>query len=157
MSESWRLWAACKGKYFEADLTFDHPLSAAAKRFVKDYCDVCPVREECLDFALEFENTASRTGVYGGLTAKYRRRLEKDGRRVCSECREEFIPPAKTVWRCWDCRSPQRVTGPGPVSVHGTRAGAAQHWRRGEKPCGPCSAARSAYDRAWAANRRGAA
>ena len=42
------------------------------------YCAVCPVREECLDFALE---TNQEHGIWGGLTVKARKN-ERKRRRV---------------------------------------------------------------------------
>lgn len=41
-------------------------------------CDECPVREQCLDHALELEDGCSythRSGIWGGLTARQRAAL----------------------------------------------------------------------------------
>lgn len=43
-----------------------------AHRYVRQMCKACPVRVECLTFALE---NRERFGVFGGLTVKERQRL----------------------------------------------------------------------------------
>lgn len=51
----------------------------AAKRLC---WDVCPVREECLEWALEFEsapnNSSAVFGIFGGLVPSERKRLIKE-------------------------------------------------------------------------------
>lgn len=44
----------------------------------KRVCDLCPVREECLDYALDQKE---RYGMWGGLTPIERRRIERKERR----------------------------------------------------------------------------
>lgn len=72
---SWRLHAACIG--VDPDLFFTN--SAAAKREAKGICYGCPVRRDCLEFAMRVEqpepdeapetNLKRRNGIYGGYTA----------------------------------------------------------------------------------------
>jgi len=60
--------AACRG----IDLDVFFPVSDAKAGEAKAVCATCPVREECLEFAL---NTRPADGVWGGLTAIERHRL----------------------------------------------------------------------------------
>lgn len=53
----------------------------ASPREAKAVCSLCPVRSECLDYALEHENSAHQHGVWGGLSPKERRRLHREQRR----------------------------------------------------------------------------
>ena len=48
---------------------------ASAYTYAKRICQVCPVRAECLDFAMDTEYKHYRFGVWGGLTAKERHQL----------------------------------------------------------------------------------
>ncbi|BDZ40794.1 hypothetical protein GCM10025865_00930 [Paraoerskovia sediminicola] len=49
-------------------------------------------------------------------------------------------------------REPRRPAG--PVTKHGTRAGAEAHRRRGERACHECAVAKRAYDRAWLKSKK---
>jgi WhiB family redox-sensing transcriptional regulator len=76
MSGTWRDQARCRG----IDPQVFHPaeddeVGAAA---AKEICEVCPVREPCLEFAI---STREKDGVWGGLTARERRRLIRQRRR----------------------------------------------------------------------------
>jgi WhiB family redox-sensing transcriptional regulator len=71
----WRHRAACVGH--DGNLFF--PLSSAeasdAERDqAKEVCGGCPVRESCLEWALEL---GIDDGIFGGLTARERRTLER--------------------------------------------------------------------------------
>ena len=50
--------------------------TGSAKEARERFCDTCPVRELCLQMALENNDGY---GVFGGLTPKQRRRLALDG------------------------------------------------------------------------------
>jgi WhiB family redox-sensing transcriptional regulator len=60
--------AACR----DADTDVFFPVSESMAGEAKAICAVCPVREECLEFALQ---TRPGDGVWGGLTATERHRL----------------------------------------------------------------------------------
>jgi WhiB family redox-sensing transcriptional regulator len=60
--------AACR----DADTTVFFPVSDAASETAKSICAQCPVREECLEFAVA---TRQPDGVWGGLTPIERHRL----------------------------------------------------------------------------------
>jgi WhiB family redox-sensing transcriptional regulator len=74
---SWRDQARCRG----VDPQVFHPAEeddlAAAE--AKAICDICPVREPCLEYAIE---SREKDGVWGGLTARERRRLIRQRRRT---------------------------------------------------------------------------
>lgn len=70
--EGWRDSAACAGS--DLDIFFpigeDEEVVAPAKAI----CAICPVREECLNYAL---TTNQPEGIWGGMTATERRRLRR--------------------------------------------------------------------------------
>lgn len=70
--EPWYGDAKCAS--YPAEVFFppgDVPSAAIAAKAI---CETCPVREECLSFALE---TAQVEGVWGGMDAGERRRLRR--------------------------------------------------------------------------------
>lgn len=67
---SWRLDAACR----TVDTTIFFPDSEEKSGPAVAICATCPVREECLEFALA---TRQDDGVWGGLTETERRRLRR--------------------------------------------------------------------------------
>ena len=66
----WKLDAACKD--LDTDLFF--PDSEANAGPALEVCASCPVRQQCLDFALL---TRQDDGVWGGHTESERRRLRR--------------------------------------------------------------------------------
>ena len=66
----WREDAACRG----ADVEIFFPPTDEAADQAKAICAACPVREECLEYALL---TRQDDGVWGGLTETERRRLRR--------------------------------------------------------------------------------
>ena len=44
-------------------------------RIAKDICDVCPVKKECLQFALD---TDEGEGIWGGTSERQRRRMRSE-------------------------------------------------------------------------------
>lgn len=69
-------------------------------------CAACPVAAECLQHALDLDIS---DGLYGGLTAKERRRLRPAGAHRCPDCDKPFDTPSSV--------------GPHRSRVHGYRAG----------------------------------
>ncbi|MFB6552691.1 WhiB family transcriptional regulator [Streptomyces sp. NPDC056405] len=98
---SWHTRGACHGMDVEdAEAVFfpgprDHEEIAEAK----ELCGWCPVRRECLDFALE---NALKEGVWGGLTEAERRPLHEnlhqrlDYRRVTAFCQGRDVHLTET-------------------------------------------------------------
>ncbi len=77
-AQQWKLRAACK------DIPVEVFFPPAGKEAVAlAICSECPVRKECLEFALDYEGPdRDRHGVFGGMTpedriAEYRRRYPK--------------------------------------------------------------------------------
>jgi WhiB family transcriptional regulator, redox-sensing transcriptional regulator len=64
----WVVFAACAD--IESDIYFS--TDPADERSALALCATCPVRDECLEYALD---ARERYGVWGGTTEKERRRL----------------------------------------------------------------------------------
>ena len=69
--EPWTARAACRG--VGADVFFTEP--GEATRPAKAVCAECPVREECLDYALR---NGERHGVWGGTSERERRWMRRE-------------------------------------------------------------------------------
>lgn len=79
----WRDRARCRG--MDTALFFPSGKGRHPRGFldeVKQCCQECPVREECLKFAM---NNELPYGIYGGLTAKERKELSKSFRNGLEE------------------------------------------------------------------------
>lgn len=83
--ENWREYAACRGRPEVADAFFprtygnERPEVQNAKRV----CRHCPVRRDCLAYALDRESRMGevhRHGIFGGLTPRERRELAEGKR-----------------------------------------------------------------------------
>ena len=68
-------WVA-DGLCAEVDSELFYPPANAAAHDAKSICARCPVRTECLTYALE---AGERWGVWGGMTPTERKRLMKKG------------------------------------------------------------------------------
>ncbi len=66
----WKSDAACR----TVDTSIFFPENEAAAAPALAVCARCPVREQCLDFALE---TRQHDGIWGGATETERRRLRR--------------------------------------------------------------------------------
>jgi WhiB family transcriptional regulator, redox-sensing transcriptional regulator len=73
--------AACR----EIDTDIFFPTSEAQADEAKAICAACPVREECLEYALEIR---PGDGVWGGLTATERHRLIRRRQKAARKSRE---------------------------------------------------------------------
>jgi WhiB family redox-sensing transcriptional regulator len=73
--------AACR----DVDTDIFFPVSESQADAAKAICAVCPVREECLEYAIE---TRPGDGVYGGLTASERHRLIRRRQKAARKQRE---------------------------------------------------------------------
>ncbi|WP_328921161.1 WhiB family transcriptional regulator [Streptomyces sp. NBC_00208] len=81
--ENWRMQAACRDE--DPDLFF--PIGSTGPALVqteeaKAVCDGCPVREPCLEWAMEH---GQDSGVWGGLGEAERRALKRRTRRRAQE------------------------------------------------------------------------
>lgn len=70
--EHWYEDAACSS--YPSEMFFPPNDAPAAVRAAKVVCASCPVREECLAFAMD---TVQTDGVWGGMDAGERRRLRR--------------------------------------------------------------------------------
>lgn len=68
----WKQRALC----MEVDPELFYPEKGSSTKSAKAMCQLCDVREDCLAYALEKQE---RFGVWGGLSDRERRRLEKRG------------------------------------------------------------------------------
>lgn len=77
MSGAWRDQARCRG----VDPQVFHPAEEdeAGSDAARAICELCPVVESCLEFAI---SAREKEGVWGGLTARERRRLMRHRRRT---------------------------------------------------------------------------
>lgn len=85
VAEGWQHQAACRGQdaaYFFAPSYFERRDQKNAREAVaKSFCARCPVRLECLEYALDAREPH---GVWGGLNEMERRRLLRERARAAS-------------------------------------------------------------------------
>lgn len=67
-------------------------------------CWRCPVRKECLEFALDNEVDDGEWGVWGGLTPFQRQQLKRERSRVfCPGCRSDAVSRTDRGETCLSC------------------------------------------------------
>jgi WhiB family redox-sensing transcriptional regulator len=66
-------WAA-EAKCLNADPDVFFPEKGGSTREAKRICSECPVRDECLEYALEEDE---RFGIWGGMSERERRKLKR--------------------------------------------------------------------------------
>ncbi len=108
---SWESHAACA----DLDSSIFFPVRGASNRKGKQVCGTCPVRTECLAFALE---SRQKYGIWGGLTGEERRaylRRTSDAerrarkRQELEEARETYGKPGHVdtcILRAWSKHPP---------------------------------------------------
>jgi WhiB family redox-sensing transcriptional regulator len=77
MNLSWRQRGACRG----LDPDIFYPLADEEAGEAKAVCAQCPVQKACLEFALD---TREAEGIWGGTTARERRRLIRQRRKTAA-------------------------------------------------------------------------
>ncbi len=89
---AWADQAACAGMIalFDAACDNSHGGHTGAQQSAINVCFACPVREECLTFALE-NDTALPYGIFGGLTPTERLRLRRNPPDIAA-CGHRFDP-----------------------------------------------------------------
>lgn len=86
-------WAA-KAKCLQAEPETFFPDKGGSVREAKRLCAACPVRRDCLAYALEHDE---RHGVWGGFSERERRKLRRAGvdadeaLRTCGEHMDELL------------------------------------------------------------------
>ena len=83
----WAERSACKAECDagRADRSWWFPERGEPYRRALDICAVCPVREECLAWAVEH----GELGIWGGLSERARRRIPRP--KDCAECGKRFV------------------------------------------------------------------
>jgi WhiB family redox-sensing transcriptional regulator len=117
-NREWMERAACRG--MNVDLFFPEPGNWPADAYLT--CNRCPVRLDCLEYGLRNEDD----GVFGGMSAKERKRHRNAGRGAV-EALEYHELHGRTDKR---------------TAEHGTRSGYVSGCR-----CDECRRAQSDYDR----------
>jgi WhiB family redox-sensing transcriptional regulator len=74
MNLTWRQHAACRG----LDPEIFYPATDEEADVAKAVCEVCAIRQACLEHAL---GSRERDGIWGGATEKERRRIIRQRRR----------------------------------------------------------------------------
>jgi WhiB family redox-sensing transcriptional regulator len=73
-TSTWRNLARCRGVNPE----IFHPVNEDDGDEAKAICELCPVREPCLEYAI---NAREKDGIWGGATARERRRMIRQRRK----------------------------------------------------------------------------
>jgi len=108
LDPGWRDRAACAGT--DPDLFFPEPDEGEDAAAAKVICAGCPVRAECLAWALA---APAQFGVFGGLDERERHGIQLDGPRPCVSG-EHLMTPGNTYVspggkrRCRACRAASR-------------------------------------------------
>lgn len=76
---SWRLRGACRG--LSAEVFYPVSESDADAEAAKAICATCPVRPQCLEFALDHRE---HEGIWGGVTERERRRILRQRRKTAA-------------------------------------------------------------------------
>ncbi len=72
---AWRLEAACQQLPTELFFPIGHgPRAEAQTKLAKSICSTCPVRAECLEYAL---GANAQYGVFGGMAEEERREVRR--------------------------------------------------------------------------------
>lgn len=89
MSEGWGHVPACRAL---KDLEVPFRTGQAEATFAREFCERCPVRDACLELAMDAERLrpTARFGVFGGLTPVQRRVLAILGGQVTCRCGVRF-------------------------------------------------------------------
>lgn len=150
-TEPWMAQATCRDR--NDDTFYPHPTDIHTQREAKRICIDCPVRTQCLTHAME---TDEPWGVWGGLTPRERRDIQRSGRppTITHQCGTENgahqhyrrnEPPCQACREASnEARRRQRnkksrnSAPPTPNIKCGTEAGAKRHATRGEQTCDPC-------------------
>lgn len=97
MNREWEKQAACRG--MNPDLFFPE-FGFLLEPDVPAACGRCPVRGECLDYAI----THDEQGVWGGLTDDQRKRINITRSRVrCPDCRSDQVAEQRGSEVCLSC------------------------------------------------------
>lgn len=82
----WKADGSC-GQIGPADAVF-FPGKSGSTQAAKRVCSRCPVKEQCLQYAIDND---IREGVWGGTTEQERAKLEHGYRHECGWCARRFV------------------------------------------------------------------
>lgn len=99
----WQEQAACKG----IDVNVFFPANRQESAAACAYCKKCPVKQECLDYAVAEH---LEDGVYGGMSEAERDRLRRLKERRCETCAGPYMSTSHTARYCPNCREEHRLT-----------------------------------------------
>ena len=89
----WQALAACLG--IDPDIMYPDNDDDRGILEATRYCAVCPVVEQCTEFAMDFESSQhSRAGIWGGLTPAKRERLKFSRQHAARRARKAVLTPA---------------------------------------------------------------
>jgi WhiB family transcriptional regulator, redox-sensing transcriptional regulator len=108
MSRDWKSKAACVNAPVDLFITFgdqdDEPYYPSKEALA--FCDNCPVRPECLQWAYDH----NETGTWGGTTTYQRTQLQRDRERVkCPGCASADVVFEGTIQLCLSCGVSWRI------------------------------------------------
>ena len=128
LTPAWKAQAACTPD--DAELFW--PERGEDADTAKRICSGCPVRRDCLTYALR---SNERDGIWGGMSGRERRKL------TVAAITNKPLPPVRYFTDYIEARRSR----PLPPINHGTYGGHQAHRRRGEEACDACKAAGAAY------------
>lgn len=97
--QDWKLEALCRG--LPTELFVPDVGQTQTVRTSLEMCNgtrdtaPCPVRQECLDYALSFSDDQDRYGIFGGTLPSHRLNLRRERRRKEDAPPKEVRPPDK--------------------------------------------------------------
>jgi WhiB family redox-sensing transcriptional regulator len=102
---SWQKDAKCGTVDKETASLFFSQGGRSAERLIKPICDTCPVKEECLNHALKYEDY----GYWAGTTAKGRQRIREElGIQLTNISFESILKHAEEVLHIKETRPKRR-------------------------------------------------
>jgi WhiB family redox-sensing transcriptional regulator len=126
MDDEWRDRAACQGQpaeffFARSDRYGVDRHDPAALAEGKRICNGCPVREECLDAALDGGDDVY--GLWGGTTKREREALRRRIRRVkCPVCLGTDLHADGLMQVCGDCGQSWTITRPSQARLKAEEA-----------------------------------
>lgn len=177
VSQEWRRLAKCAA--LDPDAPFVNEDTPEERAFIREACNQCPVRTECLEWALQFDDP----GVIGGLNRSQRRAEQRRRKqaatfstdrcgtdagyfrhrrlpeKACDACR--IAHNAATAEKHVERKRAKRARlaaaerlPPSDTGACGTQAGYQRHHTRQQRPCDACRAASREASRMYKAQQR---
>lgn len=110
LTGEWARRGACRGTWDER--WFPDKATFEADTDVQQFCNVCPVRRDCLDWALRMREQ----GVWGGTTEMQRDRIKRGiSRKACPVCTSVHLNREFNREICMSCGIAWQVHGPKPT------------------------------------------